>query len=74
MTNQIEIIEAAFADRQKLTPSNTPADIRQAIEDVLSQLDSGELRVAEKRDGEWIVHQWVKKAVLLSFRTRKSVV
>lgn len=61
-------IEQAFENRQNLSPASAPADVRAAVEEVLVGLDNGSLRVAEKIDGEWVVHEWVKKAVLLSFR------
>jgi 2,3,4,5-tetrahydropyridine-2-carboxylate N-succinyltransferase len=64
-------IEQAWADRDSLTPATTgPA--RDAIEAALEGLDSGALRVAEKVDGQWQAHQWLKMAVLLSFRTTDS--
>ena len=61
-------IEAAFESRASITPHNVAADLRAAVEGTLSLLDAGQLRVAEKLDGAWRVHQWLKKAVLLSFR------
>jgi 2,3,4,5-tetrahydropyridine-2-carboxylate N-succinyltransferase len=61
-------IDAAFDERMKYTPGNTPADVIAAVEQALGLLDSGAARVAEKRDGQWLVNQWLKKAVLLSFR------
>ena len=61
-------IEQAFEDRMNITPSTVSNEIKQAILDALSALNDGSARVAEKIDGEWIVHQWLKKAVLLSFR------
>lgn len=60
-------IEKAWDGRDALTP-NTTGEQRDAVEQALSMLDSGQLRVAEKIDGSWHVHQWAKKAVLLSFR------
>ncbi|WP_296202608.1 2,3,4,5-tetrahydropyridine-2,6-dicarboxylate N-succinyltransferase [Psychrobacter sp. UBA3962] len=63
-----KIIEQAFENLTEYSPSNMPQDVKEAVNDVLEQLDNGSLRVAEKKDGEWIVNQWVKKAVLLSFR------
>ena len=61
-------IEAAWDARDTISPATT-GEIREAIEDTLNALDSGNLRVAEPRDnGEWHVNQWAKKAVLLSFR------
>ena len=61
------IIEAAWEARDKVT-LKTKGDIRKAVEFALAQLDAGKLRVASKEGGEWVVHQWLKKAVLLSFR------
>ncbi|MBX2833696.1 MAG: 2,3,4,5-tetrahydropyridine-2,6-dicarboxylate N-succinyltransferase [Micavibrio sp.] len=60
-------IEAAWDARDTLN-SESKGESRDAIEQALSMLDSGKLRVAEKTDGKWHVHQWAKKAVLLSFR------
>ena len=60
-------IDQAFEARHDITP-DADGGIRQAVQSVLDDLDSGTLRVATKEDGTWIVHQWLKKAVLLSFR------
>jgi 2,3,4,5-tetrahydropyridine-2,6-dicarboxylate N-succinyltransferase len=60
-------IEAAWDKRDTVNPA-TGGEIRAAVETALDLLDQGQARVAEKRDGEWVVHQWLKKAVLLSFR------
>ena len=60
-------IEAAYDSRDKIGPEIVGA-IRDAVEQALAMLDRGELRVAEKKDGAWTVNQWLKKAVLLSFR------
>jgi len=68
MSNLQQIIEAAFEKRAEITPKTVDAQTRAAIEEVIEGLDSGKYRVAEKIDGEWITHQWLKKAVLLSFR------
>lgn len=68
MSSLQKIINAAFEQRAKLSPQSAPANIRDAVSDVLAKLDSGELRVAEKQGSEWVVQEWVKKAVLLSFR------
>src|SRR5690554_3247165 len=68
MSSLQQIINAAFEQRAELSPQSAPANIRDAVSDVLAKLDSGELRVAEKQGSEWVVHEWVKKAVLLSFR------
>jgi 2,3,4,5-tetrahydropyridine-2-carboxylate N-succinyltransferase len=63
------IIEAAWEDRTKLSPGSAPQDIRDAVEAVIGQLNNGSLRVATRQAvGQWTVHQWIKKAVLLSFR------
>jgi len=61
-------INAAFDERMKFTPGNAPADVSAAVDQALGLLDSGAARVAEKRDGRWVVNEWLKKAVLLSFR------
>jgi 2,3,4,5-tetrahydropyridine-2-carboxylate N-succinyltransferase len=61
-------IEAAFAGREKIGAS-TKGEVREAVEAALELLDNGEVRVAERQpDGKWKVHQWLKQAVLLSFR------
>jgi len=69
MTTELETtIDAAWEDRASLSAS-TQGAVRKAVEDALSRLDSGALRVAEKSaSGAWVVNQWLKKAVLLSFR------
>ena len=61
-------IEQAWEDRASLNPDSTAEEVRSAVETVIDGLDRGKLRVAEKLDGKWQVNQWVKKAVLLSFR------
>ncbi len=63
-----DIIEKAFAERETLTPDSAAPDVREAVEAALGQLDRGEARVAEKTAAGWQVNQWLKKAVLLSFR------
>ncbi|HWI14068.1 MAG TPA: 2,3,4,5-tetrahydropyridine-2,6-dicarboxylate N-succinyltransferase, partial [Burkholderiales bacterium] len=62
------VIEQAWENRAALSPTSADAAIRDAVNETIAQLDSGKLRVAEKQNGEWVTHQWVKKAVLLSFR------
>lgn len=62
------IIEQAFEQRQTLSPDNADPELISAVNEVLSCLDSGQYRVAEKINDEWFVHQWIKKAVLLSFK------
>jgi 2,3,4,5-tetrahydropyridine-2-carboxylate N-succinyltransferase len=61
-------IDAAWDRRGDLSPANAPAEVRDAVLQVIDLLDCGRLRVAERVDGEWVTRQWVKKAVLLSFR------
>jgi len=68
------IIDGAFERRAEITPKNVPADINAAIEESITLLDSGKVRVAEKTDGKWIVNEWLKKAVLLYFRAHDNVV
>jgi 2,3,4,5-tetrahydropyridine-2,6-dicarboxylate N-succinyltransferase len=67
MKNAQSIIEQAWEDRADVT-LKTKGNIRKAVDFALEQLDSGKARVAEKQGGEWHVNQWLKKAVLLSFR------
>jgi 2,3,4,5-tetrahydropyridine-2,6-dicarboxylate N-succinyltransferase len=68
MTDNLQaVIENAFEARDSVSPA-TQGEIRDAVEEALGLLDKGEARVAEKRDGGWTVNQWLKKAVLLSFR------
>jgi len=67
-------IDAAFEQRASLSPANAPAEITAAVDSAIDLLDRGELRVAEKIDGKWQVHQWLKKAVLLSFRLNDNSV
>lgn len=62
------IIEEAWENRTSFSPANAPKALRDAVEEAIAGLDAGTLRVAEKRGGEWVTHQWIKKAVLLSFR------
>jgi len=67
-------IDAAFEDRAKYTPGKAPADVLRAVEAAIDLLDRGEARVAEKIGTAWVVHQWLKKAVLLSFRLNDNEV
>ncbi|MEK9496678.1 2,3,4,5-tetrahydropyridine-2,6-dicarboxylate N-succinyltransferase [Photorhabdus sp. P32] len=66
------IIENAFENRATLTPATVNHETRDAVTQVINLLDSGKLRVAEKIDGQWITHQWLKMAVLLSFRINEN--
>lgn len=68
MSELQSIIEEAFERRAEITPRNVEASLKESIAQVLAMLDSGKLRVAEKVDGSWVTYQWIKKAVLLSFR------
>ena len=68
MSQLQQTIEQAWEDRASLSPAAAPAAIREAVATVLGELDAGRLRVAEKIAGDWVTHQWIKKAVLLSFR------
>ena len=61
-------VEEAWEDRARISPGSAPLKTRKAVARVLDELDRGALRVAEKLDGIWRTHQWIKKAVLLSFR------
>ncbi|SPE22231.1 2,3,4,5-tetrahydropyridine-2-carboxylate N-succinyltransferase [Burkholderiales bacterium] len=71
MTHQ-ETIDQAWEQRAQLSIDTAPQALREAVGQTLTQLDAGRLRVAEKREGSWIVHQWIKKAVLLSFRLQEN--
>jgi len=61
-------IEEAFERRADITPRNVDTHVKEAVSEAIAQLDAGQLRVAEKKDGDWVVNEWLKKAVLLSFR------
>jgi 2,3,4,5-tetrahydropyridine-2-carboxylate N-succinyltransferase len=68
------LIDQAWEDRANLKPGAAPARVGEAVDHILAELDAGQLRVAEKIDGQWVTHQWVKKAVLLSFRMEDNAV
>ena len=68
------VIEALWERRADLSPTTAKTDEIKTIEQVIGELDAGRLRVAEKIGGQWVTHQWVKKAVLLSFRIRDNAV
>ncbi len=64
-----QTIDAAWENRAQISPAQAPADVREAVRHMLAELDAGRLRVATREGvGRWTVHQWIKKAVLLSFR------
>ncbi|VWX63253.1 2,3,4,5-tetrahydropyridine-2-carboxylate N-succinyltransferase [Burkholderiales bacterium 8X] len=68
-----QTIEAAWEDRANLSADAAPKEIRDAVEHVIAELNNGKLRVATRESvGQWTVHQWIKKAVLLSFRLRDN--
>jgi 2,3,4,5-tetrahydropyridine-2,6-dicarboxylate N-succinyltransferase len=66
------IVDAAFERRAELSPNQLPRELDEALEECLTLLDGGQLRVAEPREGRWVVNEWLKKAVLLSFRVRDN--
>jgi 2,3,4,5-tetrahydropyridine-2-carboxylate N-succinyltransferase len=69
-----DIIEAAFEDRANLNPQSASIEIKQAVAEAIHLLDSGQARVAEQQGvGDWTVNEWLKKAVLLSFRLEDNV-
>ena len=76
MTQQLQTtIDAAWEDRANLSPSSAPKEVQDAVEHVIAQLNNGSLRVATREAvGKWTVHQWIKKAVLLSFRLKDNEV
>ena len=63
-----QIIVEAFEKRADITPRNVDTHVKDAVMNAIEMLDSGEARVAEKKDGQWVVNEWLKKAVLLYFR------
>jgi 2,3,4,5-tetrahydropyridine-2-carboxylate N-succinyltransferase len=68
MTDLQKIIEQAYDNRADITPRTVETHVKEAVTMIIDQLDCGRLRVAEKIEGDWVVNQWLKKAVLLSFR------
>ena len=74
MSNLQDIIEQGFENRSDINPSNAPKEIVDAVSEVLNKLNSGELRVASRigDSQDWETHQWIKKAVLLSFRLKDN--
>ena len=63
-----QTINEAWEQRATLSPASAPAAVREAVDHAIAELNTGRVRVAEKVDGQWVTHQWLKKAVLLSFR------
>ncbi len=76
MTQQLQaIIDAAWEDRANISVKSAPKEVSDAVEHVISQLNSGKLRVATREAvGRWSTHQWIKKAVLLSFRLKDNAI
>jgi 2,3,4,5-tetrahydropyridine-2,6-dicarboxylate N-succinyltransferase len=76
MSQQLQtVIEAAWEDRANISVASAPAEVRDAVEHVLNELDAGRLRVATREAvGQWTTHQWIKKAVLLSFRLKDNAI
>lgn len=72
MTKLQTIIEDAFELREHITPEQVKPEVRQAILTTLEQLNQGKLRIAEKKSDGWVIHQWLKKAVLLYFRIQPN--
>src|SRR5690349_7776724 len=72
MNNVQALIEQAFENRASLVPGQVDPALQIAVEDIITQLDAGKLRVAEKIQGQWQTHQWIKKAVLLYFRLHEN--
>ena len=74
MSNLETLINDAFENRNEISPTTVSSEVRDAVATVLHKLDKGEARVAEKINGDWVTHQWLKKAVLLSFRINENKV
>ncbi len=76
MTQQIQsIIDTAWDNRANISVASAPKEVSDAVEHVISELNKGRLRVATREGvGQWTVHQWIKKAVLLSFRLKDNEV
>jgi 2,3,4,5-tetrahydropyridine-2-carboxylate N-succinyltransferase len=66
MTDLQATIDRAWDHRAELSPSAAPADVRDAVAQVIDELDAGRLRVAEKVDGAWVTHQWIRGGALSS--------
>jgi 2,3,4,5-tetrahydropyridine-2-carboxylate N-succinyltransferase len=76
MTQQLQqIIDNAWENRAQMSPNSAPREVAEAVEHVIAELNNGKLRVATRQSvGQWTVHQWIKKAVLLSFRLKDNQV
>ena len=76
MSHQLQsIIDTAWENRTQYSPSSAPKELGDAVEHVIAELNAGRLRVATREAvGQWTTHQWIKKAVLLSFRLKDNAV
>src|SRR5688572_2178647 len=74
MTDLQSVIEKAFDNRANIAPSTAEPAVKEAVAEALAGLDAGRLRVAERSGAGWTTHQWLKKAVLLSFRLQDNEV
>ena len=74
MSNLQSTIETAFDARADINHENATAEVREAVEQTITEIDGGLIRVAEKKGNDWVVHQWIKKAVLLSFRISDNAI
>ena len=68
MSDLKDIIDSAFQRRAEITPRSVETHVKDAVQEAMDLLDSGKMRVAEKKNGQWELNEWLKKAVLLSFR------
>jgi 2,3,4,5-tetrahydropyridine-2-carboxylate N-succinyltransferase len=68
------LIDEAFEHRADISPASAGRQLLDALDQIVGDLNAGRLRVAGKRDGAWVTHQWIKKAVLLYFRTHDNAV
>lgn len=74
MSTPEQVVESAFERRAEINAANVTAEVKDAVLDTIELLDAGKARVAEKSNGEWIVNEWLKKAVLLYFRIEDNTV
>ncbi|ALP52937.1 2,3,4,5-tetrahydropyridine-2,6-dicarboxylate N-succinyltransferase [Candidatus Tenderia electrophaga] len=72
MSDLQKIIEEAFEHRADISPRSVDTHVKEAVLEALNKLDNGDMRVAEKVNGDWMVNEWLKKAVLLSFRIQDN--
>ena len=71
-TTLSSIIESNFIDINTLNKENASLELKQSVETILNELNTGKLRVSEKKENEWITHEWIKKAILLSFKLNEN--